>query len=112
MHVHFKKREVLQLQRLKQCKQLDGQWRDRIKTIAGQAKTKLKQNALLSNRLGQEALKFWQQKQQKSRLILQKKQQPKPRYFSQDDTVDLAETNTHFLTEANVDGEHIGSRVK
>ncbi len=112
MQLHFKKREGLQLQRLKQCKQLDGQWRDRIKTIASQAKNKLKQSALISNRLGQEALKFWQQKEYKSRVHLQKKISTKPSYFSQDDTADLVERNTHFLTEAIVDGDKYGSRVK
>jgi hypothetical protein len=118
MQLHLKKRELLHLQKLKQCKQMDGLWRDRIKTISSQAKTKLKQNALMSNRLGQEALKFWQERQEKqekqerSRAKLEKKSQAKPRYFSQDNTTDLVERNTHFLTEANAETDHYGSRVR
>ena len=60
MQLHFKKRELIYLQKSKHCKQIDGQWRDRIKTIASQANNQLKQNAATSNRLDQQALKFWQ----------------------------------------------------
>lgn len=84
MQMHFKKREVLQLQKLKNYRRVDMHWRDRLKTIASQAREKQKQNAMLSNRLGEESLKFWQEKEAKSRVTPNKKSSP--RYFSQENT--------------------------
>jgi hypothetical protein len=106
MQMHFKKRELLHLQKLKVYRKGDGQWRDRLKTIASQDQQRQKSNALLSNRLGQQALKFWEKKQEQVRETHHQKH---PRYFSQDHTADLAAGGeTHFLTEANVDTSQRG----
>lgn len=58
MQIHFKKRENIQLQKLKNYQRVEGQWRDKLKTIAIQVREKQKQSALNSNRLSKEALIF------------------------------------------------------
>lgn len=101
MQMHFKKREHLQLQKLKNYQRVEGQWRDRLKTIAVQARERQKQSALNSNRLTKEALLFWQEREEQRKPTPPPK--PQSRYFSHDHTANLRhEGGSHFLTEAPI----------
>lgn len=60
MEGHLRKREDYQLQKLKNYRRMEVQWKGKIKTINTQVKEQQKKYLQLSDRLSKESLLFWQ----------------------------------------------------
>lgn len=67
MEGHLRKREDYQLQKLKNYRRMEVQWKGKLKTISTQAKEQQKKYLQLSDRLSKEALLFWQTREEKAK---------------------------------------------
>lgn len=67
MEGHLKKREDYQLQKLKNYRRMEVQWKGKVKIINDQAQEQQKKYLQLSDRLSKEALMFWQTREEKAK---------------------------------------------
>lgn len=67
MEGHLRKREDYQLQKLKNYRRMEVQWKGKIKTINTQVKEQQKKYLQLSDRLSKESLLFWQTRVEKAK---------------------------------------------
>ena len=67
MEGHLRKREDYQLQKLKNYRRMEVQWKGKLNTINSQVKEQQKKYMQLSDRLSKEALMFWQTREEKAK---------------------------------------------